>query len=323
MMIALVVPTIRENNIKKFIEEWKRYLWYANHSSQYPNLVDLFLVEDNPKKTFEINFECNHYCWEDIDNELGKNSWIISKRDSAIRSYGFLKAYQAGAGIILTLDDDCLPIEEIDFFKEHIKSINDAPKWTTSIPNMRTRGLPYENLGKLKKVVLNMGLWENVADLDSIQSFSDEKKYFKPPDFHRIMPSGQYWPLCGMNFAFKREIAVLTYFPLMGLDSPYRRFDDIWFGIILQKICHHLDYYISCGSPIVNHSRASNKFENLIKEAPGIKANEKFWEIVDEVQLTKTTPKGCMEEMGLQLEKNNDQYIKKLGTAINIWQNLF
>lgn len=311
-MKVLVVPTIRQSSIESFLQAWHPIKdWDA-----------ILLVEDNPQKTFEAKVDY-HFCWSDIDSDLDRDSWIISRRDSAIRSYGFYKAYQMGAKYIFTLDDDCLPTNnQIKFCEEHIKNLEETPKWCESVLGHRTRGLPYKNLGLLNNVMFNMGLWEGIPDFDSINMLSGTSNQINLTP-NRLIPKGQYFPFCGMNFAFKREATPLTYFALMGYNTPFGRFDDIWFGVICKKICDHLDFAISCGTPYIFHSKASNAFDNLVKEAPGIKANESFWEIIDNVKLQEKTPCSCMKELGVALVLNDDAYIKKLGQAIVAWAGLF
>ncbi len=311
-MNILVVPTIREHSIKDFLDAWKNY-------SDWDEII---IVEDNPEKTFKIDVE-HHYSWKEIQETLKENAWIISRRDSAIRSFGFLMAYLKGADFIFSLDDDCYPTTS-GFCSKHIENMESSPKWSESILGMRTRGLPYKNLGTLNNVVLNMGLWKGVPDLDSIQSLSHGiSNDFKPPQINRIMPNGQYFPLCGMNFGFKKEIAVLSLFAPMGENSPYHRFDDIWFGIILKKICDHLNLLVSCGQPIVHHKRASDPFVNLVREAPGIAANEEFWKIIDSIQLTQTTPKNCLLELATVLESKEDAYLSGYGKSLRVWASYF
>ena len=310
-MKVLVVPTIRETSLKKFLDLWLK----VEHWDE------IIIVEDNPHKSFDVPFE-HHYSWNEIEYELGFSSWIISKRDSAIRSFGFLKAHQIGAKYIFTLDDDCLPCEGQKFCEEHIKNLEETPKWTDSVLGFRTRGLPYQNFGKMNNVAFSMGLWEGVPDLDAIHMLTNHTEPLILPKT-RIMPKNQYFPFCGMNFAFKREFAVLTYFPLMGKNSPFGRFDDIWFGIICKKICDHLDLAITVGEPYIYHSKASNAFDNLVKEAPGIKFNETFWKIVDSIKLDGKSPTFCMKEIGAGLLSNEDDYISRLGKALDIWANHF
>jgi reversibly glycosylated polypeptide/UDP-arabinopyranose mutase len=306
-MNVLVVPTIRSENIKQIIKDCE---------DQFDEII---VMEDGPQKTFEI--DVHHYSWAEIKEDLKEDSWIISKRDSAIRCYGFLMAYRMGAKYIVTLDDDCAP--DANFCQDHIYRLENTPKWTESIPGMRVRGLPYRNKGLLEGVVLNMGLWTNVPDLNALQALQSPIEGFNPPEGDRIIPQGQYFPLCGMNFAFKREITPLCYFPLMGEGQPYGRFDDIWFGVILKKICDHLGYKISVGRPFVEHKRASDAFKSLIKEAPGIEFNETFWQLIDGIKLTTTNPKSCMRELAENLKFEENGYLSSLGKAIVIWLNLF
>lgn len=311
-MNVLVVPTIREKCILEFLKAWRE---------SSANWDEIIIIEDNPKKSFHLDVK-HHYSWEDIERDLGDDAWIISRRDSAIRCYGFLKAYEMGADYIFNLDDDCLPVEEHNFVQEHIHNLEKTPKWTFSIPNMRTRGVPYDNMGTLTNVVMSVGLWQGHPDLDAIQSFSNNITDFMPPDHTCVMPSGQYFPLCGMNFCFKSIALPMCYFPLMGEGQPYGRFDDVWFGIITQKVCNHLGWNITLGRPHIHHSKASDKFKNLEREASGVGANEKFWQMIDKIKLRGTTPIECMKEIALYLMTEKD-YWAKLGQAIDIWVNLF
>jgi len=310
-MNVLVVPTIRKECIFKFLQSWQKF----------ENWDEIIVVEDNPEKSFDLDVKY-HLTWEDIDNDLKDNAWIISRRDSAIRCYGFLKAYEIGADYIFTLDDDCYPVEGEQFIYEHINNINNTPKWSYSIHEMRTRGLPYDNMGKLTNVMMNVGLWEGVPDLDSVTSFYKNINDFKPPSYTRVMPRDQYFPLCGMNVCFRREIIPLCYFPLMGKDQPFNRFDDIWFGVIAQKICAHLKWNITLGKPHIHHAKASNKFKNLQREATGIEANESFWQMIDKIKLKGETATECMKEIALFFMTEKD-YFGKLGQAIDIWAGLF
>ena len=312
VMNVLVVPTIRENSIKSFMGAWD--------FSQWDKVI---IIEDNPEKTFSIGSECEHFSWKEIEEDLGKDAWIFSRRDSGIRCYGFLKAYQEGADYYFTLDDDCSPTE-YDHCKEHIKNMEQCPKWIESVPNYRTRGLPYRNYGKVDNVVMSVGLWEGVPDFDCIHSLAAKvPDNFKPPKYTRILANNQYVPICGMNLAFKKEIAPACYFPLMGMISPYKRFDDIWFGVLAKKICDHLGFHISCGMPFINHKKHSDPFVNLEKETPGIVFNEEFWTIIDSIKLRSKTPKGCMGDIAKVLKKSDNDYMSRLGKAIEIWEGFF
>ena len=315
-MNILVLPSIRKTHAEEFFKNWK-FKGGWDHA---------IIVEDNPEPTFQITENnVTHYSWQDIDKDLGENAWIISRRDSAIRCFGFIKAHAMGAKFIHSLDDDCYPNDYgmQSFCNLHQYAMQYAPQWTESILGVPTRGFPYKQKGNLKNVVANMGLWTENPDWDAVQSLSENTPDFNLPKGNRIVAQGQYFPFCGMNFCFRAEMTPATYFPLMGLESPYRRFDDIWFGIIFKKICDHLGYLVSIGQPTIRHVRASDPFENLVKEAPGIKMNEIFWQKIDQIQLKNKTPKGCMQDIGKALEPEEDEYLSKLGKAIQIWASFF
>jgi reversibly glycosylated polypeptide/UDP-arabinopyranose mutase len=314
---ALVVPTIRENSIKEFLNDWDLIGEFWD---------EIIVVEDNPKKSFDIRDVSHHVSWAEIVDDLGDDAWIMSRRDSSIRSYGFLMAYRLGADYIFTMDDDCrpMPVRTMDnsFVWRHMENMTNTPRWIESIPGQRTRGLPYKNKGVAKNVVMSVGLWEGNPDFDAIQTLSGESQDLVLPET-RVMSLGQYVPICGMNLGFHRDITSLLYFTLQGEGYPYRRFDDIWMGVICKKICDHLGLMITIGKPYIMHSKASDPFVNLVKEAPGVKFHEEFWEMIDSVGLTKKYPASCMIELGAALEKMPDPYVSKLGRAIQIWGSYF
>ena len=322
-----MVPTIRQDCILEFLSVWKNLDWI------------ILMVEDNPTRTIKITQSMPyfghynefigpnsviHYSWKEIDEELGEKSWIISRHDTAIKSFGFWRAYMMGADYIFVLDDDCLPIAGVDHIAEHLNKLENTTRWTESVPGQRTRGLPYQNRGGCANVALSMGLWEGIPDFDSVYTLgANPPSEIQLPKHNFLVAQGQYCPLCGMNLCFKREIAPLMYFPLMGDGQPFRRFDDIWCGIIAKKVMDHLGLLVSVGKPMIHHKKASNVFTNLVAEASGIAANEHFWETIDAISLTKHTVLSCMIEVGEGLEASMDSYLKKLGQAILIWSSLY
>ncbi len=318
-MKVLVIPSNREACLKEFLAAWEG-------GGGWDRVI---VIEDAPKRSFDFPRDESliNYAWDDIEGLCGKDAWIFSKRDSAIRCFGLWKAWQMGAEYVLTLDDDCFPIENNDlFFTDHIYGMNSIPKWVDSAL-MRTRGIPYRNLGELDSVKANIGLWTKHPDFDAVQSLMNNDCQI-PMMGQRIIPQGQYFPVCGMNLCIKREAIPLFYFPLMGQGQPYSRFDDIWAGIIAKKVMDHLGWQMSVGEPFVEHRKASDPFVNLVKEAPGIGANEKFWEVIDRITLPDSgsgykNPIVCMNCIGRDLQDQPNDYLAKLGKAIRTWTNLF
>ena len=301
MSVALVVPTCRDARLLDFITAWVPVKFWDT----------LIIVRDEPAT------------WTAIDADLGPDAWIISRRDSAIRSYGFLQAWRLGCELTVTLDDDCLPVPGVDHLAGHLAALDATPVWQSTIPGMRLRGLPYGNLGTLPNVVANVGLWRGVPDLDGRTTLASGcPTDFVPPDGSRILPGGTYAPLCGMNLAFRREFLPLAYFGLQGEGWPYRRFDDVWMGVIAKRICDFLGWSIAVGAPHIHHSRASDPHANAIAEAPGIDLNERFWRVVDAIPLTGSTAPECYREIAFGFRRNDDGYLRTLGRAMIIWSDL-
>ncbi|MEO8582130.1 MAG: hypothetical protein ABI425_06200 [Patescibacteria group bacterium] len=338
--VAIIVPTIREKEIKKFLRVWQKELIALSNTY----IFQLYVVEDNPDQTFDIDskfpFPLQHFTWSDIKKKLGKDAWIIPRRTDAIRSFGVLSAYEEGCDYFITLDDDCYPYYEQGnkpgyFIETHLKNLtlyqNSENIWVNTLNGYKPRGYPYLSTNVEREITngaVSHGLWVNVPDFDSITSLSLSKKdqYFDHIR-NQLIPKGTFFPMCSMNLAWRRSVTPLMYFLLMGKDEQekkydYDRFGDIWCGLLLKKIIDKLDLQVTSGEPCIYHQRASNAFENLQKEAPGIKQNEILWKDIDSLQLTSSTIKELYIELASHLPQYSP-YWEKLSQAMLIWIHLF
>ena len=331
--IALVLPTIREKHCLEFLEAW---------DFGVQNVI-VYVIEDNPERTFEIpdSDDVVHLSWKTIRQELGDKEWIIPRRTAAIRSFGYLMAYRDGADVILTLDDDCLPMGYPDsndtkqlFAKDHVSMLSKSfPKWVDTIAchDMQGRGIPYGDKGETPTMI-NMGGWANVPDIDApttLTSWYPGKDYAMR--LHKPVPQGVYFPLCAMNVGFRRDATVLMYQLLMsktpeGADWPFVRFDDIWGGIIAKKLCDKLGWAVTAGRPEVWHSRASNVWTNLRLESKGMEVNEGFWKVIDEMAIDAKDPLTAYVQLASQMVSafcevypDYSNYWRDLAKAMRIW----
>ncbi len=314
-MIAVCVASCRPEQIADFLRIWEDVF----------DPCEIHITLDKPKKEvpeLHFSFPVHIYAWEDIEEDLQEKAWIIPRRTGAIRSYSYYKAWQSKAQVIVSLDDDVKPYRT-DFLEKYIENLSCQSKWFKTITYNRPRGLPYYNLGEVD-VVLSHGLWLKNADLDApTQLVYPTQQHQIPVIAHtEIIPKGKYYSLCAMNFAFRRKVAPLMYQLLMGKDYGIDRFDDIWCGIISKKIIDHLGYAVCNGYPYVVHSKASNVFDNLVKEAKGIKENESFWEAVESVELTEERPSACYIELARKLPLYGE-YWDKTKQAMMEWGELF
>lgn len=320
---TVVVPTIREPSIRRFLELWE------------PEFRDqrVIVVEDNPEKTFALPTWVEHYCWDDIDRHLLDRAWIIPRRTDCVRSFGYYLAAQAPCDFVVTLDDDCYPEGTYDpsflcLVAEALdKQWDDDRWWNTLDGPVLPRGYPYEIRRQKLETVVHHGMWSNVPDLDARTQLRLPDYRTQPASIVQRVPHGRFFPMCGMNLAFRPGMIPALYFLLMGKDHrqtawPYDRFGDIWAGVFVKKVADHLGLAISSGGPSIFHSRASNPEVNLQKETPGYPVNEVLWRKVEAIGLSAKTVAGCYEEIAENLDMDGD-YWTELRSAMKVWAALF
>ena len=314
------MPTIREESLRCFIEEW---------CEEFADAV-LVVVEDNPSKSFDIgspnNLEIEHYSWHEIDNLLREDAALIPRRTDCVRSFGYLRALELKPKMIITLDDDCYP-DELPFVEQHWSRLGGAPSdaWTNTLQGGKPRGIPYFNTQRQSIAMINHGLWSNIPDFDAVTQLAGSTNYPEGQAeiglINQVIPRGSYYPMCGMNLAFRPEIVPALYFLQMGQGQPYDRFGDIWAGIFSKRICDHLGFAVTSGSPIIRHDRASNVWSNLRKESTGLELNETLWALVDGIVLTSRDVVGCYIELAQSLPLD-DSYWRDLRRSMNRWADL-
>jgi hypothetical protein len=315
--VVVVVPTIREDSIKQFLEAWTQELRGCT----------LVIVEDNAERSFNLGgAQVEHYCHQDIDKDLGKDAWIIPRKTDCVRSYGYFKAWQKKPDMMITLDDDCYPMEgERGFVAAHWERLNNPGKtnaWVSTLDGIIPRGVPYYNSERKLPCVLNHGLWNSVPDFDAPTQLLQSRYPRELSWSDRTIPVGSYFPMCGMNVAIRPQGIAAFYFLLMGRGYDYDRFGDIWAGIIIKRIADHLGHCINSGRPAIKHLRASSVWANLKKEAPGLEVNETLWAAVDQIRLSGTTFRECYREIanGLNIA---GPYWENLRKAMLTWTDLF
>ena len=216
--------------------------------------------------------------------DIKKDDPVIFQQDktkagcAATKNAGIKKAYNSGVEVICVLDDDCFP-ETKNYYpysihyllRDHIKALEPQSVQrvvSTTIPN--SRGTPYYNTSMKMPVAASMGFWTGIPDFDAIAAL--QLGPAATVKFNQRTIFGEYFPFCGMNFAFRREwvdAAVL-------IDAP--RWDDIWMGWAWQKVAYEHGFCFNLRGPVVRHSRQSNVWQNLREEAVYIEQNETLWE---------------------------------------------
>jgi hypothetical protein len=179
--------------------------------------------------------------YPELSNTIG---WKSIQR----RNIGFVYAYNNGADIIATVDDDNIPYDnwgdnvlvgqevEVDLY-ENVSSLYFDPISPTNHNDLWHRGYPIEDLnfknnieykGKTKrKVLVQADFWDGDPDIDAICRLS--KKPIVKFDKFEPFCSNQLAPFNSQNTFLAREVI-----PFYSVLPHTGRMDDIWGSYILQ-----------------------------------------------------------------------------------------
>lgn len=282
--VAVVVPTIREEQFKEFIESWRDE--FEKHK------VWLIVCEDNPTKTFKTprikNCKVSHYAWKEIDKELGRFKFVIPRRSDTIRSFGFYLAYKNDMDV-LTLDDDVRPFNKTPYLIDAYQSVRVGASQYFNVgdlvmPQEFMRGYPFKDRERHKPFV-QYGMWSGVADLDGYTQIASEgQRYTLPGVDYITVPKGCAVTGCIMNCYISHSAIPYMYQLLMGKRQdgsplPYDRWGDIWSGLFMKRWADSFNQSVVINvRASVRHERASNAVNNFKKEFNGYTINEDIWE---------------------------------------------
>jgi len=209
-----------------------------------------------------------HQSYRDLENKYPENFIYLTPEDQerlclslsdAIgwksiqrRNMGFLYAYQNGADVLATVDDDNIPYsdwgtdlvvgEEVEIDLWEAKNGFFDPLSATNTPELWHRGYPIEHLrtknnidfkGKGKrKVLVQADLWDGDPDIDAICRLANLPcvKY----DTKCLFGSNQISPFNSQNTFVAREVI-----PHYMVIPHLGRMDDIWGSYLIQKKFPH------------------------------------------------------------------------------------
>ena len=260
--IAIVVPSHKQELTDSFLKAWQPL--FDKHN------VEFILVDDSG--------EVPHIVHKDAQAIYPNLSLdLISNHCAGVRQLGFqyIAQYLPDIEYIVTLDTDVTPIG--DPIQDHIDQLNRRVpiSWISTGVDTYFRGFPYQ-VREEAPVMLSHGIWRGIPDYDAPTQLLTPKD-FKPEYYKGVIPKGIFFPMCGMNLAWRREALPYIFFAPVGQYKGAERFDDIFGGLEIVKDFAELNWGIVTGYAKVNHLRASNVFTSLEKECTGIKVNETYW----------------------------------------------
>lgn len=197
------------------------------------------------------------------------------------KNRGIAAAIESSADAVIILDDDCFPHEGMtlaEFIEAHERALEpQLVEMFDVVTDPPSRGTPYFNRSIKMPVAASMGFWTHIGDYDAPGQLVHGAT--KAMEFHRKAIHGRYFPLCGMNLAFRVDEWPWCQF----IDVP--RFDDIWQGFLWQKKSFSDGKCFNLAGPLVKHSRQSNVWQNLRDESLNLERNEKIWQEIHSLPL--------------------------------------
>lgn len=272
---------------------------------------------------------------EKLDYESSK---LIGWNKIMRRNIALLEAIKSGAEIIISIDDDNIPVNTSYFddfhglFSSPFSGLQVSSKsgWVNAgqflSPPVIHRGLPYEKrptsseieLGGTQsaKVGVASGLWFGDPDIDCIDRLVNHPIVLNVSDVLSagfVVHKDCRAPFNSQNTAYRAELA-----PLMMVLIDVGRYDDIWASYISQTIFTKMEYQIHFGKPFVWQERnPQNLWQNLRDEIYGMENTPAF--VAKLKQLGVDSQSDVLENLqrvysGLK----NEEYFPKAGIDLGL-----
>ena len=205
------------------------------------------------------------------------------------RNVGFVYAYDQGADVVATVDDDNIPYDnwgdnlivgkevsvdvwecENGFF-DPLSVTDDNYLWHRGYPIEKVKTKNNVNyLGEQKrKVLIQADLWDGDPDIDAMCRLPHRPvvKY----NIEKPFGSNQLSPFNSQNTFIAREL--LPYYMVLPFVG---RMDDIWGGYQLYDICNRRDFVAYCKASVYQDRNEQDLVTNLEKEVIGYRETLNF-----------------------------------------------
>jgi hypothetical protein len=238
------------------------------------------------------------------------------------RNVGFLRAWDEGADVLISIDDDNYCDAGSDFVGAHHcvgmaassagdVTVADGAPWFNICTRLQSsardpifpRGFPYaardrsaqatprqiDDAFASRLVALNAGLWLDDPDVDAITRLAQRPSVRAATTGDVILGHATWSPINTQNTALMRAAMPAYYYVRMGFalqGMKIDRFGDILSGYFAQKCAKHLGHVVRFGSPVSRHRRTPhNLLVDLYHELAGIALVEELLPWLQELQL--------------------------------------
>lgn len=265
------------------------------------------------------------------------------------RNIGLLLAYEKGAQVIITIDDDNF-FEAGDFIGRHscvgktasLDSVRSPDGWYNICETLKEeRNIPFYHRGYAwkerwkpkikttvkkakKKIMVNAGLWLEDPDVDALTRLTLSIRatgYNRKTNF--TLAKGTWCPFNSQNTALHRDL-LPAYFlsPLVG------RYDDIWGSYLTRAIMDHMGDAIAYGFPLVRQERnIHNYWKDLDHERRGMDLTDYLCKTLRQIRLSGKDYHTCFIELCAKLKKSfntlenpeDKNYLLNFIKGLEIW----
>ena len=320
-----------------------------------PDDIPILVIDDSDGKLAPAPRQnVVYYDYAAQRDVMGEHYDAIPHKSAATRNFAHYLAYREGYDVIIALDYDCRTRPGwLDAHLACLGPVRDAPAlagaWVNTIeqPGFFSRGFPYEYRNPTASamvetaasgvVKINMGVWDNVLDLNGI-----DKVQAEPPYDPGLRGEANYValgnvPVCGMNTAFAAELTPAYFFlPDVWVNGSWQlsRHDDIWGGYVVKKLMDLRGDLFTFGRPIVEHTRQSTIERVMMMEHWMHLMSMPFYRIVD--QAVERVPAGAYDQMfgafteeyqaeveRAPLPEHYREVFRSLGAAMGRWARCF
>ena len=237
------------------------------------------------------------------------------------RNIGLLKAWEEGADVIITIDDDNWMLNH-DFVRLHgvvgqcpeLPAIETSSGWFNVCSVLEeASGTPFYHRGYprgerwkeseafrcvapiRRRVAVNAGLWLDDPDIDAMTRLERPivVKGLRAGYSRFALQPGTWSPFNSQNTALCRD-AIPAYFlsPCVG------RYDDIWPSYLVTRIANHLGDVIAYGEPLLRQKRNDhNLWRDLDAERVGMLLTDEFCATLRRLSLRGTSYHECYGEL--------------------------
>lgn len=219
--------------------------------------------------------------------ELSK---VVGWKTIQRRNIGFVYAYQSGANIIATVDDDNIPYDdwgknllvgktcEVYEYKNRLCNYFD-PFSITNQKHLWHRGFPIEHLNSKNDIELlrkqsifcsiQADFWDGDPDIDAICRLTSKPlvKFDKFEPFFTRQPA----PFNSQNTFLHRSV-----FPYYSVWPSVGRMDDIWAGYSLRSVLDKNKQIVYCPPSVYQERNPQDLVKNLENECIGYRYTKQF-----------------------------------------------